>query len=64
MSELIKVFFGEIDKNKLLKSQNYIRGFWDLEEDFINLKKPINWTHGVFQYFSNNDVLFYISTLK
>jgi len=35
MSELIKVFFGEIDKNKLLKSQNYIRGFWDLEEDFI-----------------------------
>jgi len=55
MSELIKVFFGEIDKNKLLKSQNYIRGFWDLEEDFINLKKPINWTHGVFQYFSNND---------
>lgn len=58
MSELIKVFFGEIDKNKLLKSQNYIRGFWDLEEDFIKLKKPINWTHGVFQYFSNNDYEF------
>ena len=56
MSELIKVFFGEIDKNKLLKSQNYIRGFWDLEEDFIKLKKPINWTHGVFQYFSNSKV--------
>ena len=59
MSELIKVFFGEIDKNKLLKSQNYIRGFWDLEEDFIKLKKPINWTHGVFQYFSNNDYEFW-----
>jgi hypothetical protein len=29
MSELIKVFFGEIDK--LLKSQNFIKGFWDLK---------------------------------
>ena len=31
MSELIKVFFGEIDKDKLLKSQNFIKGFWDLK---------------------------------
>jgi len=54
MSKLIKVFFGEIDKDKLLKSQNHERGFWDFEEDFIYLNEPINWKHGVFQYFSNN----------
>lgn len=54
MSELTKIFFGEIDKDKLLKSQNYERGFWDFEEDYIKLNEPINWEHGVFQYFSNN----------
>mgnify|MGYP001189642592 CR=1 FL=1 len=54
MSELTKIFFGEIDKEKLLKSQNYERGFWDFEEDYVKLNEPINWEHGVFQYFSNN----------
>ena len=53
MSELTKIFFGEIDKEKLLKSQNYERGFWDFEEDYVKLNEPINWEHGVFQYFSN-----------
>ena len=54
MSELTKIFFGQIDKDKLLKSENYERGFWDFEEDYIKLNKPINWEHGVFQYFSEN----------
>ena len=54
MSELTKIFFGEIDKDKLLKSQNYERGFWDFEVDYVKLNKPISWAHGVFQYFSNN----------
>ncbi len=54
MSHLTKIFFGLIDKEKLLKSQNYERSFWDFEEDYVKLNEPINWEHGVFQYFSNN----------
>tara|TARA_B100002019_G_C21181945_1_gene554191 strand:+ start:491 stop:1063 length:573 start_codon:yes stop_codon:yes gene_type:complete len=55
MANLTKVFFGKIDNNKLIKSQNYERGFWGFEKDYVKLNKPINWEHGVFQYFSNND---------
>ena len=51
MSNLIKVFFGQIDNYKLLKSQNYKRGFWDFEVDYIKLSEPVNWELGVFQYF-------------
>tara|TARA_B110000093_G_C12851611_1_gene359572 strand:+ start:372 stop:941 length:570 start_codon:yes stop_codon:yes gene_type:complete len=51
---LTKIFFGVIDKNELLKSKNYERGFWDFEEVYVKLNEPINWEHGVFQYFSNN----------
>ena len=54
MSHLTKIFFRLIDKEKLLKSQNYERSFWDFEEDCVTLNEPINWEHGVFQYFSNN----------
>ena len=54
MSQLTKIFFGLIDKEKLLNSQNYERNFWDFEEDYVKLNEPINWEHGVFQYFSNN----------
>ena len=54
MSHLTKIFFGLNDKEKLLKSQNYERSFWDFEEDYVKLNEPINWEHGVFQYFSNN----------
>lgn len=54
MSNLIKVFFGQIDNYKLLKSQNYKRGFWDFEVDYIKLSEPVNWELGVFQYFFNN----------
>ena len=56
MSRLIKVFFGLLDNEKLLKSQNYERGFWNFEEDCVLLSKPISWKHAVFQYFlSGND---------
>lgn len=50
--ELIKVFFGKVDNDGLLKSQNLNRGFWEFEEDFDSLGTPIAWGHGVFQYFS------------
>jgi len=52
MSRLIKVFFGLIDNEKLLKSQNFERGFWSFEEDCVLLSEPISWKHGVYQYFS------------
>jgi len=55
MSRLIKVFFGLLDNEKLLKSQNYERGFWNFEEDCVLLSKPISWKHGVFQYFSSGN---------
>jgi len=55
MSRLIKVFFGLLDNKKLLKSQNYERGFWSFEEDCVLLSKPISWKHGVFQYFSSGN---------
>ena len=48
MSRLIKVFFGLLDNKKLLKSQNYERGFWSFEEDCVLLSKPISWKHSVF----------------
>ena len=54
MTRLTKIFFGQIDKEKLLKSQNYERGFWDFEDVFIIQNEPVNWEHGVFQYFFNN----------
>jgi hypothetical protein len=54
MSSLIKVFFGVLKKDKVLKSNDFCRGFWGFEEDFIKLNEPVNWRHGVFQYFSNN----------
>lgn len=55
MTKFTKIFFGKINNDKLIKSQNYERGFWDFEEDYIKLNEPINWEHGVFQYFSNNN---------
>ena len=55
MSRLIKVFFGLLDNKKLLKSQNYERGFWSFEEGCVLLSKPISWKHGVFQYFSSGN---------
>lgn len=51
MENLTKVFFGKIDNNKLIKSQNYERGFWGFEKDYVKLNKPINWEHGVFHMF-------------
>lgn len=54
MTNFTKIFFGKIDNDKLIKTQNYERGFWGFEEDYIKLNEPINWEHGVFQYFSNN----------
>lgn len=62
MSRLIKVFFGLLNNEKLLKSQNYERGFWNFEEDCVLLSKPISWKHGVFQYFSSGNDEFW-STL-
>ena len=51
-TELIKVFFGKLDNDGLFDSQNLNRGFWEFEEDFESLGTPIDWGHGVFQYFS------------
>ena len=45
MTRLTKIFFVQIDKEKLLKSQNYERGFWDFEDVFIILNEPVNWEH-------------------
>jgi len=49
-----KIFFGKIDNCKLKVSQNYQRDFWGFHKDFERLNEPINWEHGVFQYFSNS----------
>jgi hypothetical protein len=61
MSQLTKIFFRKIDNDKLLKSKNYERGFWDFEEDCVKLNEPINWGHGVLQYFSDNYDEFWLS---
>ena len=61
MSQLTKIFFRKIDNDKLLKSKNYERGFWDFEEDCVKLNEPINWEHGVLQYFSYNHDEFWSS---
>ena len=54
MSDLTKVFFGILDKNKVKKNENFNVGFYGSDEHFIKLNEPIDWEHGVFQYFENN----------
>jgi hypothetical protein len=54
MESLTKIFFGILDKNKVKKNKNFNVGFWGSDEHFIKLNEPIDWEHGVFQYFKNN----------
>jgi len=53
-TNLTKIFFGIIDKEKLIKSKNFNVGFWGSEEYFKKLGRPIDWEHGVLQLFQNN----------
>lgn len=53
-TNLTKIFFGIIDKEKLIKSKNFNVGFWGSEDYFKKLGRPIDWEHGVLQLFQNN----------
>ena len=48
-TNLTKIFFGIIDKEKLIKSKNFNVGFWGSEDYFKKLGRPIDWEHGVLQ---------------
>jgi hypothetical protein len=53
----IKIFFGKIDKEKISDNEDTIVSFWGSDNFFTSLEEPINWEHGVFQYYDdeNND---------
>lgn len=55
MSSLIKIFFGQIDKEGILEKKTLEVSFWGSEDYFLELEEPISWTHGVFQFFQSSD---------
>ncbi len=52
--KLTKIFFGNIDKKKIIKNKNFNVGFWGSDDYFKKLGNPIDWEHGVLQLFQNN----------
>ena len=59
MSSLIKVFFGQIDKERILEKEALEVSFWGSEDYFLELEEPVSWTHGVFQFFQSSDEEFW-----
>jgi hypothetical protein len=53
----INIFFGKVDKHKILDTDDTVVSFWGSDNYFILLQDPINSEHGVFQYYAdeNND---------
>lgn len=53
----IKIFFGKVNPEKISDNEDTIVSFWGSENYFTYLEDPINWEHGVFQYYcdENND---------
>lgn len=47
----IKIFFGKVNPEKILDNEDTIVSFWGSEKYFSMLDAPINWEHGVFQYY-------------
>ena len=52
--KLTKIFFGNIDKKKIIKNKNFNVGFWGSDDHFKKLGNSIDWEHGVLQLFQNN----------
>lgn len=50
----IKISFGKVDFKKISENDTGV-SFWGSDKFFKKLPEPINWEHGVFQYY-NNDI--------
>jgi len=60
----IKVFFGKINPAKISENGTNV-SFWDSENYFSKLADPIDWEHGVLQYYCDeNDNDFFWWTLN
>ena len=53
ISTLTEIFFGNLDKDLVRKSGEFIVSFWDSERFFKKLKDPIGWEHGVLCIFQD-----------
>jgi len=54
ITKLTKIFFGNVDKKRIIKNKNFNVGFWGSDDHFKKLGNPIDWEHGVLQLFQNN----------
>lgn len=52
-SSLVLIFFGNLDKDLVLKSGEFNVSFWGSENYFKKLKEPIGWEHGVLCIFQD-----------
>lgn len=51
----IKIFFGKVNPEKISDNEDTIVSFWGSENYFTYLEDPINWEHGVFQYYCDEN---------